>query len=69
MVASSSAAVKRGAWMAIPGIILSVAYDAVITEPNLKAASITRQQFDNAAISLRKKTGNWILAKRHLRLN
>ena len=55
--------------MAIAGTILSVACDAVITEPDLKAASITRQPSDNAVISLRKKTGSWILAKRHLRSN
>ena len=40
--------------MAIAGTILSVACDAVITEPDLKAASITRQPSDNAVISLRK---------------
>ena len=47
--------------MAIAGTILSVACDAVITEPDLKAASITRQPSDNAAISLRKKpaAGFW----------
>ena len=41
--------------MAIAGTILSVACDAVITEPDLKAASITRQPSDNAVISLTKK--------------
>ena len=36
--------------MAITGTFLSAACDAVIREPDLKAASITRQPSDNAAM-------------------